>query len=197
MRSLIGTLLLCGTLLAAAGGARADTPDGVLQFDKQHSDFGFELSTRWGQKLVGRFPHFDGKVVALADGRQQVQLRMYTRDVEIVGHPRYSEWARGERFFGAQTWPAVVFVSKPYDPATIRHGGPLAGELNIRGIARPETLTVQPAACGRAGLDCDVVVIGTVRRSDYDMGAFGLAVNDRVVFLLRSRLLQAPVEAGP
>ena len=114
MRSLIGTLLLCGTLLAAAGGARADTPDGELQFDKQHSDFGFELSTRWGQKLVGRFPHFDGKVVALADGRQQVQLRMYTRDVEIVGHPRYSEWARGERFFGAQTWPAVVFVSQPY-----------------------------------------------------------------------------------
>lgn len=197
MRNLIGALLLCGTMLGATNGARAGVESGELRFDMQRSNFGFELSTRWGQKLIGRFPRFDGKVVALGDGRQQVQLRMYTRDVEIVGHPRYSEWARGERFFGAEAWPAVVFVSRPYDPETIKRGGPLAGELNIRGIARPETLVVQPAACERAGLDCDVVVTGAVRRSDYDMGAFGLAVNDRVVFVLRSRLREALVEPAP
>ena len=184
----LGGVALCAALCAQAG---------ELRFDAARSDFGFRLSTRWGQELVGRFPHFDGRVVALADGRQQVELRMYTRDVEIVDHPRYTRWARGKNFFGAETWPAVVFVSRPYDPAALHRGGPLAGELNIRGISRAETLEVQPSSCARAGLDCDVVVTGAVRRSDYDMGAFGLAVNDRVVFVLRSRLREAPPGLPP
>ena len=197
MRNLIGTLLLCGAMLGTANHARAGIVDHELRFDPERSNFGFQLSTRWGQKLVGRFPRFDGRVLTLADGRHQVELRMYTRDVEILDHPRYSRWARGDNFFGAEAWPAVVFVSRPYDPAILRNGGPLAGELNIRGIARAETLEVQPAACARAGLDCDIVATGAVLRSDYDMGAFGLAINDRVVFVLRSRLREAPLEPSP
>ena len=163
-----------------------------LNFDMTRSEFGFQLRTRWGQQLQGRFPRFDGKVVQLADGRQQVTLRMYTRDVEIVDHPRYSQWARGDSFFATQAWPEVIFVSRPYMPEVIRRGGRLDGQLEIRGVSRAETLEVQPAACDRAGLDCDVVVTGTVRRSDYGMDAFGLAMSDRVVFVLRSRLLEAP-----
>lgn len=184
----LGGMALCAVLHAHAGD---------LRFDMTRSEFGFELDTRWGQQLVGRFPRFDGKVVALADGQQQVQLRMYTREVEIVGHPRYTKWARGERFFAADAWPAVMFVSRPYDPAVVRTGGPLAGSLSIRGVTRPETLTVQRANCERAGLDCDVVVTGTVRRSDYGMDAFGLAMGDKVVFVLRSRLREAPLETPP
>ena len=193
MRNLIRALLLCGTMLGAAGGVQA----GELRFDMTRSEFGFELDTRWGQQLVGRFPRFDGKVTALADGSQQVQLRMYTGDVEIVDHPRYTKWARGERFFAADAWPTVVFVSRPYDPAVVRTGGPLAGSLSIRGVTRPETLTVQQAACERAGLDCDVVVTGTIRRSNYGMDAFGLAMGDQVVFVLRTRLREAPLETPP
>lgn len=193
MRMRIKAWWLAGVALCAALCAHASD----LRFDMARSQFGFELDTRWGQQLLGRFPRFDGKVVALADGSQQVQLRMYTRDVEIVGHPRYTKWARGERFFAADTWPAVVFVSRPYDPAVVRAGGPLAGSLSIRGVTRPETLTVQKAACDRAGLDCDVVVTGTIRRSHYGMNAFGLAMADKVTFVLRSRLREAPLETPP
>ena len=64
----------------------------------------------------------------------------------------------------------------------------LAGEISIRGITRNETLTVAPSTCARPGHDCDVVATGAVRRSDYDMDDWQMAVSDRVVFVLRARL---------
>ncbi|WP_246191952.1 YceI family protein [Pseudoxanthomonas sangjuensis] len=180
-----GWLALACAMLAC-GAARAGA--GNLEFDPAHSRFGFELRTRWGQKLEGRFPHYDGHVVELPDGRHQVRLRFFTADVEIAGHPRYTEWTRGPRFFDAEKYPTVSFVSEPYDPALLAQGGKLAGKLAIRGIQRPKSLDVEAAACARPALDCDVVATGAVSRADYDMDNWQLAVNDRVVFVLRARL---------
>lgn len=157
-------------------------------FDPEASRFGFELRTRWGMKLEGVFPRFEGAVEQVAGGRHQVRLRMFTQDVEIDGSARYTEWTRGEQFFEADRYPVVSFVSQPYDEALLKEGGPLAGELTIRGITRPKTLTVEPSACERPARDCDVVARGAVRRSDYDMDRWMLAVSDRVVFVLRARL---------
>ena len=161
-------------------------------FDPLASRFGFELRTRWGMKLEGIFPRFEGEVTQLADGRQQVQLRMFTQDVEIEGSPRYTEWTRSEQFFESDRYPVVSFVSKPYDEALLKTGGPLAGDLTIRGITRPKTLMVEPSTCEQPALGCDVVATGAVRRSDYHMDRWMLAVSDRVVFVLRARLHAEP-----
>ena len=143
------------------------------------------------QVLDGVFRHYEGSVEHLPDGRQQVRLRMYTRDVEIVGHPRYSEWARSEQFFDADRYPVVTFTSRPYDPLLLYDGGKLEGELSIKGISRPRSLEVAPATCPRPAVGCDVVATGAVRRSDYDMDDWMLAVSDRVVFVLRARIRSA------
>lgn len=174
-------------LLALALGLCA-APAFAETFDPALSRFGFELRTRFGMKLEGRFPRYDGEVRHLSDGRHQVVLRMYTRNVEIIDHPRYTEWTRSEKFFEADRYPVVMFVSKPYDPVLLRTGGDLAGELSIRGVTRPKTLAVAPSTCARPAYDCDVVATGAVRRSDYDMSDWMLAVSDRVVFVLRARL---------
>lgn len=158
------------------------------EFDPAQSRFGFELRTRWGQKLEGYFARYEGQVVPLPDGRHQVRLRFFSDSVAIEDHPRYTEWARGPHFFEADKYPVVSFVSEPYDPALLVHGGPLAGTLTIRGIQRPKTLQVAPAGCARPAHDCPVVASGAISRADYEMGGFKLAVNDRVVFLLRARL---------
>ncbi|MEL1263378.1 YceI family protein [Pseudoxanthomonas putridarboris] len=157
-------------------------------FDPDHTRLGFELRTRWGQVLDGVFTHYDGEITHLPDGRQQARLRMYTRDVEIIGHPRYSEWARSEKFFDADRYPVVVFTSRPYDETLLREGGKLEGELSIKGISRPRSLDVSPSTCDRPAKDCDVLATGAVRRSDYDMDDWLLAVSDRVVFVLRARV---------
>lgn len=160
-------------------------------FDPEASRFGFELRTRWGLKLEGVFPRYEGEVKHLPDGRQQVVLRMFTSSVEILGYPRYTQWTRGRQFFEADRYPVVVFVSRPYDEALLVSGGELPGELSIRGITRPKTLVVAPSTCARPARACDVVATGAVRRSDYDMDDWMLAVSDRVVFVLRARLKEA------
>ncbi len=176
---LCGLGLLCAWPVWAGSDAR---------FDPAHTRLGFELRTRWGQRLEGLFPSYEGEVRTLADGQHQVHLRMYTRNVEIIGYPRYTEWARSEKFFEAERYPVVTFVSRPYAPQLLRTGGLLEGDLSIRGISRPRSLKVEAATCARPAVDCDVVASGAVRRSDYDMDDWKLAVNDRVVFVLRARV---------
>ena len=161
---------------------------GRNDFDPGHTRLGFELRTRWGQVLDGVFPRYEGSVEHLPDGRQQVRLRMYTREVEIVDHTRYGDWARSEKFFDADRYPVVTFTSKPYDPMLLYDGGTLEGDLSIKGISRPRSLEVAAATCSRPAVDCDVVATGAVRRSDYDMDDWMLAVSDRVVFVLRARI---------
>ena len=179
---LCSLVVLCGCSVLVAS---ADS------FDPSRSRFGFEMRTRWGYLLEGVFPRYEGEVKTLADGRHQVQLRMSTRHVEIVGHPRYTEWTRSSKFFDAERFPSVVFISKPYDEGLLRSGGPLAGDLSIRGITRPRTLDVAPSTCARPAVDCDVVASGAVRRSDYDMADWQMALSDRVVFVLRARVKPA------
>jgi polyisoprenoid-binding protein YceI len=185
-RLLLALVIICLALAAPAVMGQA--------FDSAHTRVGFELSTRWGQRLVGRFPRYEGEVRTLPDGRQQVTVRLATADVEIVGYPRYTEFSRGPRFFDAKRHPWVSFTSDPYPPSLLSQGGALTGVLRIHGVSQHETFTVEPAACAWPAVGCDLVARGSVRRDDYGMDDWKWAVRPRVRFELRLRLLQ---EQGP
>ena len=166
----------------------------TLAFDPARSTFGFEIRTRLGQRIAGVFPHYNGGVTVLPDGRHVVQLRLFAAQVEIPSRPRYSQWLRGEDFFDAGRWPVIEYVSQPFVPETLQAGGTLDGILIIRGIALPQALRVSPAACARPGRDCEVVARGNVQRSRFGMDNWSFALSDRVTFVLRSRLLE-PADA--
>ena len=169
-------------LLLPVGGASGQA------FDPGATRIGFELQTRWGQGLEGRFPRYQGEVRHLPDGRQQVTMRLATADVEIVGYPRYTDFARGRHFFDAGRHPWVSFTSDPYPPALLRHGGRLSGRLTIHGVVQDETFHVEPATCAQPAVACDLVARGSVRREDYGMDDWRVAVRGRVRFELRLRL---------
>lgn len=172
--------------LAVAMSAPASEIDTAL------SRIGFTLKTRWGQSLEGRFPQWQGEIVQISDQRRQVRLRLPTREVEILEHPRYSRITRGAGFFDAEHHPWVEFVSDPYTDELLRDGGLLGGALTIRGVRRREVFTLEPASCARPTIDCDVVASGVVYRSDYAMDRWGFALSDRVVFELRIRTRATP-----
>lgn len=183
-----GLALLLACLLLVPCGLLAQA------FDPVHTRIGFELYTRWGQRLQGRFPRYEGEVRTLADGRRQVDMRLAAADVEILDHGRYTDFARGHRFFDAARHPWVSFTSHPYEPALLREGGRLAGVLRIHGVSQRESFEVEPANCERPAVACDLVVSGSVRREDYGMDDWLWAVSGRVRFQLRVRLR---AEAGP
>lgn len=182
MRAVTGWLLIPLWLCLAWATAHA------AQVDPVHSRLGFSLQTRWGQKLEGRFPQYEGEIVAMTDGRRRVQLRLASGAVEIEDSPRYSRFARGPRFFDAEKFPTIEFVSEPYDEALLRDGGELAGRLTIRGVTRREVFTIAPSECARPARDCDVVARGSVRRENYGINGFGLAIHNRVYFFLNVRV---------
>ena len=163
-------------------------PCAAQQFDPVHTRFGFEVRTRWNQRVAGAFLRYEGDVVRLADGRRQVRIRLATDAVEVADSPRYTALARGKGFFDAARYPLIEFVSEPHADALLHDGGPLRGRLSIHGIARNETFTLRPSECARPGLDCDVVAHGSVSRADYGLDGWQFAMRNSVRFDLRVRL---------
>lgn len=177
-----------GVALLALASMLASLAASASEIDADASQVGFNLQTRWGQVLEGRFPSIRGVVDDLGDGHHRVRLVLSTRDVEIVGHPGYTRFTRGSGFFDAEHWPQAEFLSDPYSPALLRDGGRLRGILRMRGVQRHEVFLVQPSTCDRPGRDCDVVASGHVRRGDYGMDRWRIAVGDDVRFSLRMRM---------
>lgn len=175
--------------LALTGAAVASTniADQVVGTVDPASRFEFRLQTRWGQVLQGRFPQVEGEVVALADGRRQVRFRIDARAIEIVGSPRYTEMTRGPRFFDVARYPQIEFLSDPYSPQLPHTGGPLDGELSMHGVRRREHFLLESSNCTHPGFDCDIVAMGTVRRSKYGLNRWTLAIREEVRFALRVR----------
>ncbi len=164
---------------------------GVAVFDPAHTAFGFELRTRWGQRVRGAFPIYQGMVMELPDGRSQIRIHLATAGVEVEGAQRYADMARGEGFFDAANYPEIEFLSDPYDPALGHDGGRLRGRLKMHGVSRKETFAVAPTTCSRPGRDCDVIASGSVDRNDYGIDGLRLVLADRVRFTLRVRLQDA------
>ncbi len=155
-----------------------------LEIDADASQVGFSLRTRWGQELQGRLPEWRGVVVEMPGGQWQVRMRVDARQVEIVGHPRYTRLTRDEGFFHVRRWPDMELQSDPFPPALLLQGGELSGIVGMRGVRRAEVFNIEPAACDRPLLDCPVVVSGEVSRADYGMDRWTLALGDGVRFHL-------------
>lgn len=185
--------------LGAPPAAPAPGPRVVGQtgFDPLHTRFSFELRTRWGQKVEGQFPRYDGEVNVLADGRHQVRIRLATGAVNVADSERYTRLARGERFFAAERYPFIEFLSEPHPADLVRTGGALRGRLTLHGISRMETFVLAPAACARPGEECDAIAHGSVSRDDYALDGWQFALGDRVRFTMQVRLISTQNKPPP
>jgi polyisoprenoid-binding protein YceI len=179
-------------LIAAAFAFALPFAATAQALDPARSRIDFDLQTRWGQTISGRFPRYDGEVVQRADGRHEVHIRLATAAVDVEGSRRYTRFARGENFLDAAHHPWVEFRSEPYPPELLASGGWLYGTLTMHGISRREAFLVAPAACARPAHDCDVVAQGRVLRTDYGVESWRWALTDDVSFRLRVRVLDTP-----
>lgn len=184
---------------AAAQQAVAPVPDAVVvapltrPFDPQHTRFGFELRTRWGQRVSGLFQRYEGEVSTLPDGRHRVRIVLRTDSVVVAGSERYTALARGPSFFDAERYPYIEFISEPHPDSLVRTGGRMRGRLSMHGVSRVENFYLSRPSCDLPGKDCDVVASGSISRDDYGLDGWQFALMDRVRFNLRVRLLEAAV----
>lgn len=182
MRATAASLLLAA--LAASAPAAAQVLDTASRVE-------FDVRTRIGSLVRGRFPRFEGRVETLPDGRRQVRLRLSTAAVVVDGAARNTTLARGPALFDAARHPWIEFVSEPYPEDLARRGGALRGRLRMRGVERTEAFMLAPTPCARPGHDCPVLAQGRVSRDHYGLKGWRWMLADRVRFRLHVRFAES------
>jgi polyisoprenoid-binding protein YceI len=179
-----GPALLLALLLSPPASAE------VFRIDGPASRAEFSLRVAWVRRIDGRFTRLEGQI------ERDDQTPGFDVDVRIDAHslamanPNHAEWARSPEFFDAESHPWLQFSAVDVREPVLRDGGTLQGELMLRGIRRPQSLTILPADCPRPGFDCAIHAQAELQRSDFGMSSRRLAVSDRVRLRLAIRFAE-------
>ncbi|WP_407908361.1 YceI family protein [Lysobacter claricitrinus] len=152
--------------------------------DVTRSRIDFDIHTRIGSPVRGRFPVFEGRVDTLVDGRRQVHLRLAARQLRVGNSDYYTRLARGPQLFDVERYPDIEFTSDPFPSAFAHDGGRMEGVLRMHGVEHREGFDLAAATCARPGYDCPILASGRVSRDDYGLDGWRWALADRVRFQL-------------
>lgn len=170
----------------ATGSAGPDAPGHAI--DGRHSSADFVVSLRLRGAVAGRIAGAAGGLQGSAGTGWRVQVRLDAQALHFDG-PRWMErTTRSPSFLAVDRYPSIRFESDAFDDATLHAGGPLHGQLTLRGLRRPVSFALLPSGCARPGLDCDIRVQGSVSRREFGMSAYRAMVADRVDVHIRVRL---------
>jgi polyisoprenoid-binding protein YceI len=176
----------------ASGTVTTAVPTGTWKIDPAHSSVAFSVKHLGIATVRGKFNEFEG---TLEIGQDLSSARAYgtvqTASVFTNEEQRDAD-LRSENFFHAELHPELSFEStaiRPVDEDSFE----IEGELTMRGVTRPITLTGEvqgtesdPWGNERVGLE----VTGQLARSDWGMtfnqvlGSGNLLVSDRVKLTL-------------
>lgn len=185
----LGASRLFGLALLATAGSPSAAPEAPGHaIDGRHSSADFGVSLRLRGAVSGRIPGVAGGLQGSAGTGWRVQVRLGAQGLHFDG-PRWMERStRSPSFLAVDRYPSIRFESDAFDDATLHAGGPLHGQLTLRGLRRPVSFALLPSECARPGLDCDIRVQGSVSRREFGMSAYRAMVADRVDLHIRVRL---------
>ena len=177
------TRLLLPLVLASALSLPALAAPKSYSIDNKHSFPRFSHVHLGLSTQVSRFDKISGEVIYDAEkntGKVDISIDMSSVS---TGSDLFNEHLMAEDFFHTEKYPTARFKS------TRTHWqGPtleaIDGELTIKGVTRPVTLTVtrfvtkdHPMA-KKPAIGADAYVV--VKRSDFNMGKYAPAVSDEV-----------------
>ncbi|HET9048872.1 MAG TPA: YceI family protein [Chiayiivirga sp.] len=152
--------------------------DFAIDSDRTHATFW--VRPLWLKRIEGVFPVVEG--AARRDrlsGALVVDLQIDTRALQM-DRAQALVWAQGPEFFDTQSDPWIRFRSNTLSIERLAEGGPISGQLTLRGITRGVSLDLAPSRCERPGIDCPVEVSGELSRSSFGMDTRRLVLGDAV-----------------
>lgn len=166
--------------------ARAQDP--ALTIDGRHSSARFIVHMLWRMRVEGQLSRISGQLTGSAASGWKVLVKADGRSLRVQG-PRWIDRAtRSDDFLAVDRYPAIRFESEHFSDAALHAGGPLSGELTLRGLTRRVSFRLEPSTCRQPGRDCDIEVNGSISRHDFGMTAHKATVRDDVQFNMRVRL---------
>lgn len=185
IRSWLGALCLAGLVGMAMAAPTRES------FDPARSSASFGVSLRLSGDVPGRFERIEGELEPEPDGRWRVRVRVDARDLDLDGPGWMLRSTRSKSFLDVDRHPEIRFTSEPFERALLLGGGPLQGQLDLRGRSRTVAFTLAPSACKRPGHGCDIRVLGRVSRRSFGMNSQRMWLRDEVAFDFRVRLRKA------
>jgi polyisoprenoid-binding protein YceI len=172
----------------------ADIPGyvaGTWTIDPAHSHVGFIVRHLMVSKVRGGFAAFEGKIVTgddILDSSVTVSIEL---DSISTTNDYRDEHLRSAEFFDSESYPTMTYTS-----TGVRYDGEnylVDGELTLRGITKPVTLTLEPPAFGpnpHGGTKAGFSASAEINRMDFGVSyngpipGGGVALGEKVQIVL-------------
>ena len=142
-------------------------PTATWTVDPIHSTIGFEVKHFGISTFRGRFTGYEGTIETADDALARVEGTVRVDSVDVRDE-QLAAHLQSEDFFDAANHPSIAFTSTGVRPAG--DGYELDGELTIRGVTRPVTLSVEIDGFGDdpyGGQRLSLVGRGEIDRFEY------------------------------
>lgn len=148
---------------------------GIWDLDPVHSTIGFVARHLMLSKVRGRFTRFEAQIVTAPNPLESSATAAIDLSSVDTGNETRDNDLRSEHFFDAATHPTMTYRSTGIRSTRGEDLFLVDGELTIRGVTRPITLTVEvngfgpdPYGATRAGFSA---------RGEIDRTEFGITFN--------------------
>ena len=165
-------------LLAALAVPAVRSTDFRIDGSRSHAEFGVRLL--WLHTVSGRFAQISGEVQLDPHELATVDARIQTASL-TMDSARFRRDVLAPEFFDAGRYPLIRFLSAPVPLARLTDGGPLDGQLSLRGVTLPVRFELLPARCRPlAARGCLIEARGLISRSAFGMTSYRATVSDQV-----------------
>lgn len=145
---------------------------GTWVIDADHSEVAFTVKHLGIAKVRGRFDSFEGRIVTSENPLASLVTATIRTDSVSTGNAQRDDHVRGEDFLHTSAFPTMTFVSTGV--RATGDGFLVDGELTLRGVTRPATLTLELNGFG-TGFDgkpaAGFSAATEIRRSDFGVSA--------------------------
>ena len=172
-----GTKEAAQSMKPSASGVDISTaPSGTYKAEAGHAYIAFSYDHQGYSKPILRWGEFDGTVVLNADSPENSTVSVTIPVASIdSGVEAFNGHLTGAGFFDAETYPTITFKSTDINQI-ITGSGQLTGDLTIKGITKPITLTTKLNKVGqnfRSGADMfGISATGSLNRGDYGLDKY-------------------------
>ena len=162
--------------VANRGADMSTLPAGTYKSEQGHAYVAFKYSHQGFSNPILRWGTTDATVVFDQENPEKSTLtvRLPTADIDS-GVAKFDEHLKSEGFFDSANFPDITFVST--NVSQINDGyGTIAGELTIKDVTKPFTLTGTVNKVGknfRSGVDMfGVSATGKLKRADFGIDQY-------------------------
>ena len=157
-------LLIAAWSMAHQARGQVTADETAIAIDAGQSSVRFVVHTRISMRAEGSMPQVSGELVGTPAGGQQVLVYVDGRGLLFEGPRWMKRITRSDAFLAVDRYPEIHFHSEKVSNAVLRGGGPLHGDLTLRGKTLPVSFRLLPSTCAQPGRDCDIQVQGAVSR---------------------------------